>query len=95
MRTIGVKWIFKVKSDGRYRARLVALGYRQKIGIDYTNIHAPVLHEISPRVFIIVKMMMKWKARKADIEEAFLDSILDEDIFIQHPQGISLIFCFM
>lgn len=30
MRTIGLKWVFKVKSDGRYRAILVDLGYRQK-----------------------------------------------------------------
>ena len=43
-RTIGLKWVFKKKTDGRYRARLVALGYRQIAGIDYHYVHAPVLH---------------------------------------------------
>ena len=43
-RTIGVKWVFKVKCDGRFRSRLVELGYRQISGIDYTDIHAPVLN---------------------------------------------------
>ena len=28
-RLIGNKWVFKIKRDGTYRARLVALGYSQ------------------------------------------------------------------
>ena len=28
-RLIGCKWVFKIKKDGTYRARLVALGYSQ------------------------------------------------------------------
>ena len=39
-RLIGNKWVFKIKSDGTYRARLVALGYSQIPGGDYTdNLH--------------------------------------------------------
>ena len=37
---IPLKWVFKVKEDGRFRARLVALGYKQIAGIDYGEIHA-------------------------------------------------------
>ena len=36
-RLIGNKWVFKLKRDGTYRARLVALGYSQIPGIDYTD----------------------------------------------------------
>ena len=35
-RLIGNKWVFKIKRDGTYRARLVALGYSQIPGVDYT-----------------------------------------------------------
>ena len=41
-RLIGNKWVFKVKRDGTYRARLVALGYSQIPGVDYTDNFAPV-----------------------------------------------------
>ena len=40
---IGSKWIFKEKIDGKFRARLVALGYSQGTGIN-------LLHNYSPEV---------------------------------------------
>ena len=49
--------MFKVKCDGRFRSRLVELGYRQISGIDYTDIHAPVLNEISLRIILILKLI--------------------------------------
>ena len=46
-RLIGNKWVFKIKKDGTYRARLVALGYTQIPGVDYTDNFAPVAHDVS------------------------------------------------
>ena len=37
-RLIGNKWVFKIKRDGTYRARLVALGYSQIPGVDIQTI---------------------------------------------------------
>ena len=42
-RLIGCKWIFKIKRDGRYSARLVALGYSQVPGVDFTDNFAPMV----------------------------------------------------
>ena len=39
-RLIGNKWLFKIKRDGTYRARLVSLG------VDYTDNFAPVAHDV-------------------------------------------------
>ena len=41
-RLIGNKWVLKIKRDGTCRARLVALGYSQIPGFDYTDNFAPV-----------------------------------------------------
>ena len=43
---IGSKWVFKLKRNGKYRSRLVALGYTQIPGIDYTDNFSAVVHEI-------------------------------------------------
>ena len=40
-RCIKCKWVFDVKRDGRFRARLVACGYSQIPGVNFTESYAP------------------------------------------------------
>ena len=57
-RLIGNKWVFKIKRDGTYRARLVVLGYCQIPGVDYTDNVSPVAHDVSFRI-ALARMMVK------------------------------------
>ena len=56
-RLIGNKWVFKIKRDGTYRARRVALGYSKILGVDYTDSFAPVAHDVSLRI-ALARMMV-------------------------------------
>ena len=87
-RLIGNKWVFKIKRDGTYRARLVALGYSQVPGIDYTDNFALVAHDVSFRITLARMMVKKLDSLVMDVETAFLYGEIDEEIFMKSPVGM-------
>ena len=86
-RLIGNKWVFKIKRDGTYRARLVALGYSQIPGVDYTDNFAPVAHDVSFRIALARMMVEKLDSLIMDVETAFLYGDIEE-IFMKSPVGM-------
>ena len=87
-RLIGNKWVFKIKRDGTYRARLVALGYSQIPGVDYTDNFAPVAHDVFFRIALARMMVEKLDSLVMDVETAFLYGEIDEEIFMKSPVGM-------
>ena len=87
-RLIGNKWVFKINRDGTYRARLVALGYSQIPGVDYTDNFAPVAHDVSFRIALARMMVEKLDSLVMDVETAFLYGDIEEDIFMKSPIGM-------
>ena len=77
---IGTRWIFKIKKDGVYRARLVAKGYNQQAGVDFDYNYAPVLNEVTLRVMLILWITNNYNAEVADIQTAFLHGNLEEEL---------------
>ena len=49
-RCIKCKWVFKKKSNGVYRARLVACGYSQIPNVDYTESFNLVVNDVTWKV---------------------------------------------
>ena len=86
-RLIGNKWVLKIKRDGTYRARLVALGYSQIPGVDYTDNFAPVAHDVSFRIALARMMVEKLDSLVMDVETAFLYGDRKE-IFMKSPVGM-------
>ena len=89
---IGVKWIFKKKMNAqgeieRYKARLVAKGYKQKEGIDYDEVFAPVVRMETIRLLISQAAQFKWPIFQMDVKSAFLNGVLEEEVYIEQPPG--------
>jgi hypothetical protein len=83
IKPIGYKWIFKrkLKPDGtidKYKARLVAKDYRQKQNVDYFDTYSPVT-----RIASIYKLVM----HQMDVKTAFLNGDLEEEIYMEQPEG--------
>ena len=51
-RLIGCCWVFKIKRSGVYQARLVAKGFSQIPGLDFTDNFSPVVNDVTFRVLL-------------------------------------------
>ena len=80
--------MFKIKRDGTYRARIVALGYSQIPGVDNTDNFAPVPHDVSFRIALARMMVEKLDSLVMDVETAFLYGEIDEESFMKSPVGM-------
>eukprot|EP00980_Cylindrotheca_fusiformis_P026468 scaffold16219_cov100-Cylindrotheca_fusiformis.AAC.1 len=89
-RLVKCKWVFDVKRDGRFRARLVACGYTQIPGVDFQNSFAPTINDITWRLLLILLLVNNYDAKIIDVETAFLLGDLDEEIFMQAPEGLGI-----
>ncbi|GKU97061.1 hypothetical protein SLEP1_g10245 [Rubroshorea leprosula] len=92
IKTIGCKWVFKRKRgpDGKvetYKARLVAKGYNQKEGIDYEETFSPVVMLKSIRILLAIAAYYDYEIWQMDVKTAFLNGHLQEDIYMDQPDG--------
>ncbi|CAA7036370.1 unnamed protein product [Microthlaspi erraticum] len=92
-RTIGCKWIFKLKpgikgvEEPRYKARLVAKGFSQIEGIDYHEVFSPVVKHTTIRLVLSMVVDQDLELEQLDVKTAFLHGNLDEKILMEQPQG--------
>ena len=84
-RCVKSKWVFKVKRNGVFRARLVACGYSQIPGGDFTENYSPVVHDITFRTLLLAMLLYGYQAKIVDVETAFLYGELEEAIYMEEP----------
>ncbi|KAK9089019.1 hypothetical protein Scep_028101 [Stephania cephalantha] len=89
---VGCKWVFKTKRDShgnieRYKARLVAIGYNQKDGIDYKETFSPVSKKDSLRIIMALVAHYNLELHQMDVKTAFLNGDLEEEVYMDQPEG--------
>ncbi|KAG8478753.1 hypothetical protein CXB51_028642 [Gossypium anomalum] len=89
---IGVKWVYRAKqnADGslnKLKARLVVKGFSQRYGLDYMETFVPVARLDTIRLLVALAAQMQWKIHQLDMKSAFLNGFVEEEIYIDQPQG--------
>lgn len=88
MSVIPVKWVFGIKSDGRKRARLVAVGCRDPETYTSVDTASPTPSIDTTRWIFAHCSYHKLPLIQLDIKTAFLHSKLDRTKYITLPPGI-------
>jgi hypothetical protein len=86
------KWIHKIKhaangSVEKYKTRFVARGFSQVEGIDYEETFVLVARYTSIRTIIALAASMGWKLHQMEVKIAFLNGEIEEEVYIEQPEG--------
>ncbi|GJV21701.1 zinc finger, CCHC-type containing protein [Tanacetum coccineum] len=89
---LGCKWIFKrkLKVDGtieKFKARLAIQGFKQKSRIDYFDTYALVARISTIILLITMTLIHNLIIYQMDVKTAFLNGDLEEEVYMNQPQG--------
>ncbi|KAE8911626.1 hypothetical protein PF003_g4602 [Phytophthora fragariae] len=95
LKVITCRWVFAVKRDERghikrFKARLVIHGFKQQLGINYSETYAPVIRFETIRAAIYFAVQRDWEVLQYDVKTAFLYGELEELIFMEQPPGFQV-----
>jgi hypothetical protein len=89
------KWVYNIKhaADRRmdkYKVRSVARGFSQKEGEDYDKTFSLVSRYTSIRAIMGLAASMGWSLHQMDVKTTFLNEVIEEEVYIEHPQGFEV-----
>lgn len=90
-RVLSTRWLYKLKHDAegkpvRAMARLVR-GFDQRQGVDYFSTFSPTVCLHAIRLLFALAVDIGLTVHHVDIATAFLQGELDEEIYVEQPQG--------
>ena len=91
-KVIGTKWVFRNKLDEngeitRKKAKLFFKGYAREEGLDNGETFSPVARMEGVRTLLAYVTYKGFKVYQMDVKSTFLNGILEEEVYIEQPEG--------
>jgi len=81
------KWVFRIRDDGTYKARLTCRGFEQVDSNDVFNTYSPVVNMTSLRTLLAIAAAKGMYIEIFDVKTAFLYGDASENVFLYIPTG--------
>jgi hypothetical protein len=88
MRVIPLKWVFAIKTCGKRKARLVAVGCRDKEVYTTSDTASPTPTAATIRWLLVIAVRYGWYILQLDVINAFLNGDIDRLKYVSIPQGM-------
>ncbi|KAL0440045.1 UNVERIFIED_CONTAM: hypothetical protein Slati_2487500 [Sesamum latifolium] len=94
IKCVGCKWVYKRKlgADGEvtvFKARLVKKGYTQRPGVDFEETYSPIAMAKSILILLAIVAWYDYEIWQMDVKTAFLNSFIEEEIYMDQPEGFT------
>ncbi|KAK7590538.1 hypothetical protein V9T40_002151 [Parthenolecanium corni] len=86
---VPVKWVYRVKSSGKFKARLVAVGFRQPFREEEEN-YSPVAAMGTLRIILAFSCHFGLSIHQMDVEAAFLNGKVRGEVYVSQPKGYEI-----
>jgi hypothetical protein len=89
---VSCKWVFKIKQGENgevehYKAKLVARGFTETYRGDYNETFSPVAKFTSIRCILALVALEDMEIHQMDVKTTFFNGELEEEIYMEQPQG--------
>lgn len=96
IKVVDTRWVYKIKwsndkREVKFKSRLVARGFSQEYGVNYFDTYAPVVKSSSVRMLMAIAARCNLKVQQIDIRNAYVNSDLEEEVFIEQPDSLIVI----
>ena len=75
----------------KYKASLVAKGFRQVEGLDHDETYAPTVRFESVRAVVAMAASLGWELDQMDVATAFLYAYLEEETYVEILEGVAAV----
>lgn len=88
-RIIDVKWVYRIKSNGQFKARVVAKGFQQPYH-EHEESYSPVARMCTLKLLLSIACQENWDIQQMDVQTAFLNGTIKSEVYIYPPDGYKI-----